>query len=393
MRIGELTTQQDKHKPEETPESENRFNANLMLIFMVALHAFLIWLLLDYGLLGLGPAASTQGEIIDSLFFVQWIIVFLVYFICVTLLFYFSWKYARKAGVKAYYYPHNNKLELIWTTIPSIVLSIMIILGLKAWNEITSPATAEYVNVELFSKQFAWTARYSGMNNKLGNFDYKLTTDDNPYAIMTKDNIENSLTLMRAGGPGVSGIKQMEDKLNDRSLVMTVSDRDKLEHDLHRNERLANLLEAMEVTYKDSLDGLANDDVIVEDSLILLKGQKYNFHLRSKDVLHSAYFPQFRQQMNTVPGLTTYIKLQPIYTSDEMKKLTNNPQYEFALMCNKVCGASHYKMKMSIRVLGPEEFLAWQKTKMTYDGTPWIKGNETKLLEYYKQIASRVDKK
>ena len=393
MRISELASQKSKHKPEEIPESENRFTANLMIIFMISLHSFLIWLMLDYGHIGLGPAASTQGVIIDGLYHLQWILVFIVYFVCVTILFYFAWKYARKPGVKAYYYPHNNKLEMIWTTIPSAILSVMILVGLKAWNEITSPATAEYENVEIFAEQFKWTARYSGMDNKLGEFDYKLTTDDNPYAIMTKDNIENSLTLMREGGPGVAGIKQMEEQLNDASLILTVAERKKLVHDLHRNERLANLLESMEVTYKDSLDDLAYDDVLVEDSLVLLKGQKYNFHLRSKDVIHSVYFPQFRQQMNTVPGLTTFIKLQPIYSSDEMKVLTDNPEYEFALMCNKICGTSHYKMKMSIRVLGPEEFLEWQKSKSTYDGSPWIKGNEEKLLEYYRGISSSVNKK
>jgi len=60
------------------------------------------------------------------------------------------------------------------------------------------------------------------------------------------------------------------------------------------------------------------------------------------------------------------------------------------LLCNKICGGSHYKMKMSIKVLEPKEYLEWQKTKATYDGTPWIKGNEEKLLEYYESIASRV---
>ncbi len=393
MRISELTSQKSKENPEDIPENENQFNRNLLLVFMVALHAFLIWLMIDYGHIGLGPAASTQGVIIDGLFHLQWILVFIVYFACVTILFYFAWKYSRKKGVKAYYYPHNNTLEMIWTTIPAAVLSVMIIVGLKAWNEITSPATAEYVNVEIFGEQFKWTARYSGMNNKLGKFDYKLTTDENPYAIMTKENIQTSLTLMRDGGPGVSGIKQMEEKLNDPTVVLSKKDHKKLVHDLHRNERLSNLLEAMEVTYNDSLDALANDDVIVEDSLYLLKGQKYNFHLRSKDIIHSAYFPQFRQQMNTVPGMTTFIKLQPIYTTKQMKKLTKNPEYEFALMCNKICGGSHYKMKMSVVVLGPEDYLNWQKTKETYDGSPWIKGNEDKLLEYYRKIASRVDKK
>lgn len=392
MRISELTSKRSQRNPEDVPESENQFNRNGLLIFMIALHAFLIWLMLDYGHIGLGPAASTEGVLIDGLFHIQWYLIFFVYFVCTTLLFWFTWRYSRKPGVKAYYYPHNDTLEMIWTTIPAAVLSVMIIIGLKAWNEITSPATSEYVNVEIFAEQFKWTARYSGMNNKLGKFDYKLTTDENPYAIMTKENIATSLHLMKEGGPGVSGIKQMEEKLNASTEAMSAKERHDTERDLYRNERLANLLEAMKVTYKDSLDELANDDIIVQDSLVLLKGQKYNFHLRSKDVIHSVYFPQFRQQMNTVPGMTTYMKFQPIYTSKQMKKLTDNPEYEFAMMCNKICGGSHYKMKMSVEVLGPEDYLKWQKSKETYDGSPWITGNEDKLLEYYQKIASRVEK-
>jgi len=161
--------------------------------------------------------------------------------------------------------------------------------------------------------------------------------------------------------------------------------------ELGRKERMARLLEAMSVTYNDSLDELALDDVIVEDSLVLLKGQKYNFSFRSKDVIHSAYFPHFRAQMNTVPGLTTYFKIQPVYTSDEMKEILDNPEFEYAILCNKVCGTAHYRMKMSVKVLGPKEYLEWQKTKSTIDGTPWIEGNESQLLEYYEAIASRID--
>src|SRR5690554_7123502 len=110
---------------------------------------------------------------------------------------------------------------------------------------------------------------------------------------------------MKVGEPGNSGVEMIEAQLNDRSVAMSSKDRKALETELGRKERMSRLLEAMSITYDaDSLDPLAFDDVIVEDSLVLLKGQKYNFHFRSKDVIHSAYFPHFRAQMNTVPGLT-----------------------------------------------------------------------------------------
>lgn len=391
MRVSELTQKLSKYKPEETPPSENNFNAISMIVFMVLLHASLIYLIVVYGFIDLGPAASVGGQQIDFIFNIQWFLVLLVYFGCVTLTFWFSYKYRRKPGVKAIFYPYNNKLEMIWTVVPAAGLSVMVILGLKTWNDITSPATADYENVEIFAYQFAWTARYSGMNNELGKFDYKLTTPENPYAIVTRDNIEHSLNLMRVGEPGNDGVEMLEEKLNDKSTAMSKEERKKLLTNLGRKERMARLLEAMSVTYNDSLDELALDDVIVEDSLILLKGQKYNFSFRSKDVIHSAYFPHFRAQMNTVPGLTTYFKIQPVYTSDEMKDILDNPEFEYAILCNKVCGTAHYRMKMSVKVLGPKEYLEWQKTKATIDGTPWVEGNESQLLEYYEAIASRID--
>jgi len=390
VRVSELTAKTTKRKEEEIPENENKFNANMMLVFMIALYASFIWLMLKYGYLNLGPAASAHGQEIDWLFDLNWIIISAVFFLTNTLLFVFAWKYSRKPGVKAYYYAHNNKLEMVWTVIPAAVLSVIIILGLRTWNDTTAKAGTEYEDIEIFSYQFAWTARYSGSNNELGKFDYKLTTAENPYGIMTKANIERSLSLMKVGEPGQSGVEMLENQLNDRSLILSSKDRSKLEVELGRKERMSRLLEAMSITYADSLDALANDDVIVEDSLILLKGQKYNFSFRSKDVIHSAYFPHFRAQMNTVPGLTTYFKFQPIYSSNDMKRKLNNPEFEYALLCNKICGGSHYKMKMSIKVLEPKEYLEWQKTKATYDGTPWIKGDEDKLLEYYESIANRV---
>jgi cytochrome c oxidase subunit 2 len=390
VRVSELTAKTTKRKEEEIPENENKFNANMMLVFMIALYASFIWLMLNYGYLNLGPAASAHGQETDWLFNLNWVIIIAVFFLTNTLLFVFAWKYARKPGVKAFYYAHNNKLEMVWTVIPAAVLSVIIIFGLRTWNEITDKAGAEYEDIEVFSYQFAWTARYSGVNNELGKFDYKLTTAENPYAIMTKENIERSLFLMKVGEPGQSGVQMLENKLNDRSIMLSSKERDELVNELGRKERMSRLLEAMSITYADSLDELANDDVIVEDSLVLLKGQKYNFSFRSKDVIHSAYFPHFRAQMNTVPGLTTYFKFQPILSTDDMKKKLNNSEFEYALLCNKICGGSHYRMKMSIKVLEPKEYLEWQKTKATYDGTPWIEGNEEKLLEKYESIASSI---
>lgn len=398
VRVNELTNKHTKRKAGEVPHRDNILNANLMLLFMVFFYASFIWLMLKYGYTGLGPAASTHGVETDWLLDLNFVIIIAVFFLTNTLLFVFSWKYVKRPGRKAFFYPHNNKLEMVWTVIPAAVLAVIIILGLRSWNDITSKAGDEYENVELFSYQFGWTARYAGVDNKLGDFDYKLTTPENQYALMTRENIERSLELMKVGESGQPGVEMLENRLNDESIVMSRENRKSLKEELARKERMMRLLEQMSRTYNDSLDEFANNDVIVADSLVLLKGQNYNFSFRSKDVIHSAYFPHFRAQMNTVPGLTTYFKMQPIYTSKEMKEKMNDPDFEYILMCNKICGGSHYNMKMAVTVLGPEEYLNWQKTRTTYDGRPWLDFSdseravkESELLESYKEIAASVD--
>ncbi len=114
-------------------------------------------------------------------------------FLTNALLFIFTYKYIKKPGVKAFYFPHNNKLEMVWTIVPAVVLAIIIILGLRTWSDITAPSGKEAIRVELFSKQFDWTARYSGDDNLLGKFDYKLTTDANELALMTTATIDTAI--------------------------------------------------------------------------------------------------------------------------------------------------------------------------------------------------------
>ena len=56
------------------------------------------------------------------------------------LLFWFSFKYQYSEKRKAYYFPHNNKLEVIWTVIPAIALTVLVGFGLIYWFQITGDA-------------------------------------------------------------------------------------------------------------------------------------------------------------------------------------------------------------------------------------------------------------
>jgi cytochrome c oxidase subunit 2 len=115
--------------------------------------------------------------------------------------------------------------------------------------------------------------------------------------------------------------------------------------------------------------------------------------MRSQDVLHSAYMPHFRAQMNCVPGMVTQFAFTPSMTTEEMRespemvekvfninkirnkksaenvlegKPTLDPYtFDFLLLCNKICGASHYNMQMKIIVDTPEDYKKWLKEKQT----------------------------
>jgi cytochrome c oxidase subunit 2 len=360
VRLYELSSKLRDRREEDIPNRDNRLNATLLLVFILALFASVIWMMSNFGWTGRGEAASKHGVGTDALLNLNFVIIFSVFFLTNFLLFFFAYKYVRKPGVKAYYFPHDNRLELIWTVIPAIVLAVIIILGLKSWNEQTSDATKEAVRIELFSKQFDWTVRMAGADNQLGFFDYKLTNENNPLALMTTATIQDAIDSMENG---VSGIHSLEKKSNNPKLMFIPEDRTKMVLNLGRKERLIRLLYQMKARHSKSLDARAKDDIVfgAGDTLYLMKGQEYEFNFRAKDVIHSAFFPHFRAQMNTVPGMTTRFKFTPILTTNEMRVKMNNPKFNFILMCNKICGSSHYKMKLMVVVLDKSEYKAWYK--------------------------------
>jgi cytochrome c oxidase subunit 2 len=320
-----------------------------------------IYLMLEYGWTGRGEAASVEGKETDWLLNLNFIIVIAMFFFTNALLFYFSYKYVRKPGVKAFYYPHNNKLEMFWTVVPACILAVVIILGLKSWNEITSVSGNDAKVVELYSKQFEWTARYAGKNNRLGKFDYKLTSDNNELGLVTKNTIDTAIFHMLKG---VTGIESIQAKLNNPSIILSDSIQNVLEKELSSKERLIRLLYQMKENHDSKSDNDAWDDFIQKDTLYLCVNQLYEFKFRAKDVLHSAYFPHFRAQMNTVPGLTTRFKFTPDITTKDMKIKKKDENFNYILMCNKICGGAHYNMKMIVVVLSKAEYVAWENKKM-----------------------------
>lgn len=220
-RVYELTALLRKRKEEEISYADNRLNAGLWLVFMVLFYAGVIYLFVVYGDYA-PPAASVHGAEVDTLMGFNLIIIVTVFFLVNTMLFWFASKYYFRKERKAKFFPHDNRLELVWTVIPSIVLAVIIIYGLKTWNDMTGPASDDAIQVELYSKQFDWTARYSGADKEFGLASYNLITTSNPLGIVTEEKLEESLADLE------SQITEIKDDLQyERSTLLNEKQRSK----------------------------------------------------------------------------------------------------------------------------------------------------------------------
>ena len=119
MKVYDIASMIKGNKFEErVTRGENTFNSNMLIVFMIAYFGFIIWLILKFGMNGgLFDAASVHGEKIDSLLLFNWWVILPVFFLTNAILFIFSWKYSYKKERKALYFPHDNRLELVWTIV------------------------------------------------------------------------------------------------------------------------------------------------------------------------------------------------------------------------------------------------------------------------------------
>lgn len=161
---------------EKTRKQNNKINGFLMIAFLIV-GLYGAWycndLLYSKTLFPQG-SASVEGEKIDLMLYITLGVTGVVFIITQVILFWFAYKYQENDNRKAFYFPHNNKLELLWTTVPAIFLTILIVFGLKYWFHMTDEAPKDSVVVEITGHQFAWDYRYPGADKKLGKKNYKL---------------------------------------------------------------------------------------------------------------------------------------------------------------------------------------------------------------------------
>jgi cytochrome c oxidase subunit 2 len=291
IRILELVSKLSPENEVETAKKDNKFNALMMMLFLIFGMIGAVYTITSLHSKMLPESASEHGVSIDNLMNTTYAIIGVVFVITHILLFWYAYKYQYKKENKALFYPENHRLELIWTVIPTIVLTCLIVYGLSTWNKITAEASKESMVIQLYAKQFDWTARYSGKDNLLGKSNFRLIQGANTLGMDTTD--ENG-----------------------------------------------------------------KDDIITRE-LHLPVNVPILFKFNSRDVIHSAYLPHFRVQMNLVPGMTTRFGFTPTKTTEEMRKITKNPKFEYLILCNKICGVAHYNMQMKVVVESKAQYDEW----------------------------------
>lgn len=284
---------------ERSRKQTNKINAFLLLVFLVA------------GLIGvyycneqlkgkiLGAPASDHGVLVDRMLYITLALTFIVFVITQVALFWFSYKYQESDNRKPYYYPHNNKLEVIWTVIPAITLTVLVGFGIFYWFKITGEAPKDAMQVEVVGSQFKWEFRYPGTDKVLGKKYFKEIND-------AKNNPLGQL---------------WDDPAN---------------HD---------------------------DIYVSGEPMHLVVNKPVKLVIGAKDVIHDVGLAHFRMKMDAVPGTPTTMWFTPTKTTADMKKETKNPDFVYEISCDQMCGKGHWSMRGEIIVETQEEFDAWLAKK------------------------------
>lgn len=126
----------------------------------------------------LPEASSVHGKETDSLFWITITVVTLMFLFTNAALFWFAFKYQYKQGRKVVFFADDHKLELIWTAVPAVIMTVLVLYGALVWNRAMMQEPPKDVQVvEVMGKQFAWQVRYPGKDGKLGKYDFRLTND------------------------------------------------------------------------------------------------------------------------------------------------------------------------------------------------------------------------
>lgn len=319
VQIGKARELASAIREDNSEEYENNnFQAAIGMIFMIGFLVLCVVSFIYYipYILGWGPntAASKHGPSVDYMFNITLFFTAIVFFACQFLLFYFGWKFRGRKGAKAKYWSHNSTLEMVWMLIPAVVMTFLVVGGLRAWNQAMADVSEtevigkDYIEIEATGQQFNWIIRYPGRDNKLGTKHFTKINGTNPLG---------------------------QDWTDEKNI-----------------------------------------DDFQPSEIVLPVGKKVRVRITSKDVLHNFYLPQFRVKMDAVPGMPTYFVFTPTVTSDSMRaRYKNYPHwnvpdkadetkkryeaFEYELACAELCGRGHYSMRRVVKIVTEEEYENW----------------------------------
>jgi cytochrome c oxidase subunit 2 len=275
-------------------KQNNKINAFLLIMFLV-FGLIGVWWCNDmfYGkTLFPQGAASEMGQKIDLMLYITVGVTGVVFVITQVLLFWFAFKYQERDDRKAFYFPHNTKLELLWTTVPAIFLTVLVVFGLKYWFKMTSDAPKDAIVVEVTGHQFGWEFRYPGADGILGKKDYRLTKGANSLGV-------------------------------------------------------------------DFSDPASLDDIHVSGTMHIPVGKPVKFVINSQDVIHDVGLSHFRLKMDAVPGIPTTLWFTPLYTTEQMKVRSGDPNFVYEISCDQMCGKGHFSMRGVIIVDNEADYEKW----------------------------------
>lgn len=226
------------------------------------------------------PPLVSDRGAIDSAMFVSLVVTGLVFIVTNVMLAWFAWRYQDAPGATAAYWHDNPRLEWTWTLVTAAIMAVFAVNALNLWAEVNSPPPDDALAIEVVGQQFAWNIRYPGKDNLFGRTDPKLVDPQS---------------------------------LNFIGL--------------------------------DKTDPAAADDIVMpQNQLYLPEGRPVAVRLRSLDVIHSFFLPNFRVKQDAMPGLTSELWFVAKQSGD----------YEIA--CAEHCGLGHYRMRGQVHVVPAAAF-------------------------------------
>jgi cytochrome c oxidase subunit 2 len=324
VQIGKVTELAAAIRGEEDAQRESDYwNSRLGVAFMVVFLAATIISAFYYKnwMLGFGPheAASEHGSSVDMMFAITLFFTGIVFVITHIALFWFAYKYRYNPNRKAIFNAHDNRLEIIWTIVPAIVMTILVVYGLDAWNKVMADVGPDddYIEIEATGMQFAWLLRYPGEDGKLGARDYRRITGSNPLGQIWTDDANL-------------------DDFQPTDIVLPVDKKVRVR-----------------ITARDVL---------------------HNFFLPHFRVKMDAV-PGMPTYFVFTPTKTTEeyreeLKKYPEYRVPADPEDPNGPEkwevFDYELACAELCGNGHFSMRKVVRIVSEEEYEAWLDEQNSY---------------------------